>query len=77
MSAATWTASSATWSRSASPRPASSPARASQAKAELAAEERLVTALVGEGASGETRMKFRRMLRDGQLETREIEVQVN
>src|SRR5690242_4493570 len=31
-----------------------------QAKAELAAEERLVTALVGEGASGETRMKFRR-----------------
>ena len=47
-----------------------------QAKAELAAEERLVTALVGEGASGETRMKFRRMLREGQLESREIEVQV-
>ncbi|WP_207539914.1 ATP-dependent protease ATPase subunit HslU [Sabulicella rubraurantiaca] len=48
-----------------------------QAKAELAAEERLVTALVGEGASGETRMKFRRMLREGQVETREIEVQVS
>ncbi|MBX6745196.1 MAG: ATP-dependent protease ATPase subunit HslU [Acetobacteraceae bacterium] len=47
-----------------------------QAKAELAAEERLVTALVGEGASGETRMKFRRMLREGQLEAREVEVQV-
>ncbi|SDB33940.1 ATP-dependent protease ATPase subunit HslU [Belnapia rosea] len=47
-----------------------------QAKAELAAEERLVTALVGEGASGETRMKFRRMLREGALETREVEVQV-
>jgi ATP-dependent HslUV protease ATP-binding subunit HslU len=47
-----------------------------QAKAELAAEERLVTALVGEGASGETRMKFRRMLREGQLEQREIEVQL-
>src|SRR5919199_4658166 len=47
-----------------------------QAKAELAAEERLVTALVGEGASGETRMKFRRMLREGQLEGREVEVQV-
>ena len=47
-----------------------------QAKAELAAEERLVTALVGEGASGETRMKFRRMLREGTLESREIEVQV-
>src|ERR671927_481618 len=48
-----------------------------QAKAELAAEERLVTALVGEGASGETRMKFRRMLREGQLESREVEVQVS
>ncbi|MBY0336764.1 MAG: ATP-dependent protease ATPase subunit HslU [Acetobacteraceae bacterium] len=47
-----------------------------QAKAELAAEERLLTALVGEGASGETRMKFRRMLREGQLEGREVEVQV-
>ena len=47
-----------------------------EAKAELAAEERLVSALVGEGASGETRMKFRRMLREGQLEGREIEVQV-
>jgi ATP-dependent HslUV protease ATP-binding subunit HslU len=50
--------------------------KAVQAKAELAAEERLVTALVGEGASGETRLKFRRMLREGQLETREIEIQV-
>ena len=47
-----------------------------KAKAELAAEERLVTALVGEAASGETKMKFRRMLREGQLETREVEVQV-
>ena len=47
-----------------------------QAKAELAAEERLVTALVGEQANGETRMKFRRMLREGSLETKEVEVQV-
>jgi ATP-dependent HslUV protease ATP-binding subunit HslU len=47
-----------------------------QAKAELAAEERLVSALVGEGASGETKMKFRRMLREGHLESREIEVQL-
>ena len=47
-----------------------------QAKAELAAEERLVTALVGEGASGETRMKFRRILREGSLEGREVEVQL-
>ena len=45
-----------------------------EAKAELAAEETLLTALVGEGASGETRLKFRRMLREGQLEGREIEV---
>ena len=50
--------------------------RGVQAKAELAAEERLLTALVGEGASGETRMKFRRLLREGTLETREVEVQV-
>jgi ATP-dependent HslUV protease ATP-binding subunit HslU len=47
-----------------------------QAKAELAAEERLVSALTGEGASGETKMKFRRMLREGSLETREVEVQL-
>jgi len=45
-----------------------------QAKAELAAEDRLVTALVGEGASADTRAKFRRMLRDGELETKEIEL---
>jgi len=46
------------------------------AKAELAAEERLVTALVGEGASAETRMKFRRLLREGRIEDKEVEVQV-
>ena len=38
------------------------------AKAELAAEERVLDALVGEGASAETREKFRRMLRDGELD---------
>ncbi len=47
-----------------------------QAKAELQAEDRLVTALVGEGAGGDTRSKFRRMLRDGELEEKEVEVQV-
>jgi ATP-dependent HslUV protease ATP-binding subunit HslU len=46
------------------------------AKAELAAEERLVTALVGEGASAESRMKFRRLLREGKLEDKEVEIQV-
>ena len=45
-----------------------------EAKAELAAEERLITALVGEGASADTRVKFRRMLRAGELEDKEIEV---
>ena len=46
------------------------------ARAELAAEERVLDALVGQKASAETRQKFRKMLRDGQLNDREIEVQV-
>jgi ATP-dependent HslUV protease ATP-binding subunit HslU len=45
-----------------------------QARAELAAEERLITALTGEAASADTRGKFRRMLRSGELEGREIEI---
>jgi ATP-dependent HslUV protease ATP-binding subunit HslU len=48
-----------------------------EAKAELAAEERMLTALVGEGASADTRVKFKRMLRAGELEDKEIEVAVN
>jgi ATP-dependent HslUV protease ATP-binding subunit HslU len=47
-----------------------------KAKAELNAEERLVDALVGETASAETRSKFRRLLRGGDLDAREIEVEV-
>ncbi|MFM8990245.1 MAG: ATP-dependent protease ATPase subunit HslU [Alphaproteobacteria bacterium] len=47
-----------------------------RARAELAAEERVLDALVGENASAETRQKFRRMLREGSLDQREIEVQV-
>ena len=47
-----------------------------QAKAEMQAEDKLVTALVGEGAGGDTRAKFRRMLRDGELEDKEVEVNV-
>ena len=46
------------------------------AQAELAAEERLITALVGEGAAADTRSKFRRMLRGGEFEQKEIEVEV-
>jgi ATP-dependent HslUV protease ATP-binding subunit HslU len=48
-----------------------------RAKAELAAEERLVSALVGDAATPETRMKFRRLLREGMLEDREIEIEVS
>jgi ATP-dependent HslUV protease ATP-binding subunit HslU len=46
------------------------------AKAEVGAEDRLITALVGEGASAETRTKFRKMLRAGELEDKEVEVAV-
>jgi ATP-dependent HslUV protease ATP-binding subunit HslU len=45
-------------------------------KAELRAEERVLDALVGANASTDTRQKFRKMLREGQLDDREIEVQV-
>ena len=48
-----------------------------QAKAELAAEERLITALCGDHAAADTRSKFRRMLRDGELEAKEIEIAVS
>lgn len=46
------------------------------AKAELHAEERVLNALVGETASPETRAKFRKMLREGTLNDKEIEIQV-
>jgi len=44
------------------------------AKAEMAAEERVLDALVGEGATADTRQKFRKMLREGQLDDKEIEL---
>jgi ATP-dependent HslUV protease ATP-binding subunit HslU len=47
-----------------------------EAKAELAAEERVLDALVGTGAGAETRQKFRKMLREGGLDDREIEIPV-
>jgi len=46
------------------------------AKAELHAEERVLDALVGDTASPETRAKFRKMLREGSLNDKEIEIQV-
>ena len=45
------------------------------AKAELAAEDRVVDALVGENASADTKQKFRIMLREGKLDDREIEIE--
>ena len=47
-----------------------------KAKAELSAEERLLDALVGEGARDDTRIAFRRKLRGGDLNDREIEIEV-
>ena len=47
-----------------------------QVKAEAAAEERLITALVGDSAAADTRSKFRRMLRNGEFEQKEIEIAV-
>jgi ATP-dependent HslUV protease ATP-binding subunit HslU len=48
-----------------------------EAKAEQAAEERLINALVGEAASADTKVKFRKMLRNGELEDKEIEISIN
>ncbi len=47
-----------------------------QAKAQLAAEERVVDALVGASASGATRETFRRKLRAGELDDKEIEIEL-
>ncbi len=47
------------------------------AKAEIQAEERVLDALVGENASADTRQKFRAMLRAGELDDKEIEVDLS
>lgn len=46
------------------------------AKAEVAAEERVLDALVGETASSGTRDSFRTKLRDGDLNEKEIEIEI-
>ncbi len=46
------------------------------AKAELAAEERVLEALVGLTASDETKQKFHKLLRENQLNEREIEISI-
>ncbi len=47
-----------------------------RAKAELAAEERLLDALVGAGASPQTRDSFRKKLRAGELDDKDIEIDI-
>jgi ATP-dependent HslUV protease ATP-binding subunit HslU len=47
-----------------------------RAKAELAAEERVLTALVGPASSPATRESFRKRLREGELDDKEIEIEV-
>ncbi len=47
------------------------------ARAEMLAEERVLEALVGENASRETREKFRQKLRAGQLDDKEVELDLS
>jgi len=48
-----------------------------RAKAEAAAEERLIDALVGETAAQATRDSFRKKLRSGELDDKDIEISLN
>lgn len=50
--------------------------KAVEEKAGLAAEERILEALVGVSASDDTKQKFRQMFRSGELDEREIEISV-
>ena len=47
-----------------------------KAKAHLAAEERILDALVGAGSSSATRESFRKKLRSGELDEKEVEIEV-
>ena len=46
------------------------------ARAEAAAEERLLDALVGESATAETRTHFKTRLRGGELDDKEVEIEL-
>ncbi len=48
-----------------------------QAKAHLSAEERVLDALVGKTASPATRESFRKKLRDGEMDDKEIDIEVS
>jgi ATP-dependent HslUV protease ATP-binding subunit HslU len=47
-----------------------------RARAEKAAEERILDALVGQGAQPATRDAFRRKLRSGELDDKEVEIEI-
>ena len=47
-----------------------------QARAQLAAEERVLDALVGQGSSPATRDSFRRKLRNGEMDDKEVEIEL-
>jgi len=47
-----------------------------RSKAELAAEERVLEALVGANATDDTKQKFRKLLRENQLNDKEIEINI-
>ena len=48
-----------------------------KAKAEVNAEKRVVDALVGNSASNQTKEKYKKMLRNGELDSQEIEIEVS
>lgn len=48
-----------------------------RAQAELAAESRIIDALVGENASESTRQKFREKLHNGELDDKEVELELS
>ena len=48
-----------------------------KAKAEIVAEDRLIDVLTGAEANNDTKQKFRKMLREGKLDDREVEVDLN
>ncbi len=47
-----------------------------KAKAEINAEKRVVDALVGSSATNQTRDKFKKMLRNGELDDQDIEIEI-
>ena len=47
-----------------------------QAKAEINAEKRVIAALVGPTSTKQTKEKFKKMLRDGELDEQEVEIEL-